>query len=170
MYKDSELRGMVLQKYYEHRGTLELIELKESDFNGILSSRELWRINKQLKDHGYITWGEPLNIEKPGAGLITTSGINVVEGSIQSSIPLEIKIDSIQHNNNITVSQVSSDNIQIGNSNTNIHDIDIQKLINAINNSGASTYEIEEAKSIINKLLDLPLMKKIIGKIFLKGN
>lgn len=138
--KDNEMRGVILQKYYDRRRD-GFIKLNESDFDNKLTKEDICHISKQLDEHGLIEWksiGEIGRGNFSGRGRITASGINVIEKGPETS-PIEIKIDNSQYN--IT----ESSNVQIGNK--NVQDVTIP----------------EEEKSLLQKLLENPLIKFFIS-------
>ena len=159
--KDNELRGIVLAKYYDRRRE-QHIDLKPDDFGVPVSKLDILHISSQLADHGLIKFvpahsGQGQLVA--GRGRILASGVDVVEnGGIKS--PIKIAFD---HSSHVTVT--NSSHVQLGNGNTQIGDISIQKLITAIDHSQASDSDKKEAKSILGKLLEHPLVNTIVGKL-----
>jgi len=140
---DIILRGIVLQKFYEKR--LEgFVEINEFDFEEQLSKHEIVYISEQLATYNFIDWQPYYNDGTlvRCSGKIRSSGIDVIlRGGIKA--PIEIKIDNSHYY-------------------INLHDMgmDVQKLMNAIERSNASEYEIRKAKLKLIEFLNLPLIKK----------
>jgi hypothetical protein len=85
-----ELRGLMLEKYYQRRKE-RLIGLLPSDFDGKLSEHEIQSIAGQLADHGLIHWRPNPGLGGAGSGMgtITAAGIDAVEG--RAPAPLDIR-------------------------------------------------------------------------------
>jgi hypothetical protein len=163
--KDNELRGLILQKYYEKRRD-GWIQWQDPDFEDLPKTVEfdavdLFRACDQLGEHGLIEW-KPLHDGKGqtsgGAGKISAFGVDVIEGNVQP--PISIMLDQSQ---NVSVS--SSSNVQIGNANIQNVSVHVEKLIEAIENSSASPKEKTDAKSLLKKFLEHPLVTSIAGGI-----
>ncbi len=157
--KDIEMRGMVLQKYYEMRRSGYCFP-KPEDFDGKLSKEDILHISDQLGEHRLINW-KPVKVMTglaSGMGKISALGIDVVEGANKPPIAIQFS------QQNITVT--GSSNIAIGNSNTQTVNVQADKIIQAIDHSSASDGEKEEAKSLWEKCLDNPLLSKILGMLF----
>src|ERR1700683_4473931 len=80
---DSELRGLLLEKYYQRRKE-RLIGLVPADFNGKLNERDIQSIAGQLADHGLIHWRPNRGHDGVGGGMgaITPAGVDVVETKV----------------------------------------------------------------------------------------
>jgi hypothetical protein len=159
--KDNELRAVVLQKYYElrRRGMFQWCEVELEDNFPIKEFGELARICDQLAEHGLIEWKPtrgPFNRAIGGFGKISAFGVDVVEGTAQS--PITIKFD---HSHTVHVS--NSMGVQIGNNNTLSSQMTIEEINAAIDHSGFSVAEKEEAKSALSKFLEHPVIAAIIG-------
>ena len=76
--KDTELRGLILQAFYDRRQAQSIESPTAGWIDGKTSTDELYRICKQLGDHGLIKWN-PF-IGGGGVGIITAYGVDVVEG------------------------------------------------------------------------------------------
>lgn len=158
--KDNETRGVVLKHYYDkryekadqwHAGEIELLG------HG-LTDKIVFAICGQLADHGLIEW-KPINMRggvANGFGKITAHGVDVIEGEVKAPISISVAQGDI-----ITVTQ--SSDVQIGSSNMQRVNIDIETLINAINSSAAKNAEKEEAKSLLRAFLSHPLVSAIVG-------
>lgn len=118
--KDGDLRGIILEKFYEVRNLqpswvnplgLPGLGLMEPDRNRLLN------ICEQLGEHGLIHW-KSLNTMNTvgGMGKISASGVDVVEGTARAPITVFL------HDHSISVT--GSSNVQIGDS--NIQDVRVQ--------------------------------------------
>src|SRR5258708_2270265 len=127
--KDNELRSLILKKYYDRRGEGEF-QWKTEDFADVdpnleVDQHDLYRACEQLADAGLIEWqavaghnGQTIG----GFGRIKGAGVDVIEGTAPSPIPIHIDqshhftITSGHHNivgdenvqlENITIEQVA---------------------------------------------------------------
>jgi hypothetical protein len=89
-----------------------------------------------------------------GMGRITNLGVDVIEGNIKA--PIAISIDR-------SISVSGSNLVQIGDGNTQDIRINSDKIVAAINQSTATLGEKEDAKSLLQKILENPLLSKIFG-------
>jgi hypothetical protein len=89
-----ELRGLMLEKYYQRRKE-RLIGLLPSDFDGKLSEHEIQSIAGQLADHGLIHWRPNPGLGGAGSGMgtITAAGIDAVEGRAPTPIDIRFSLD-----------------------------------------------------------------------------
>ena len=157
--KDTELRAVVLQKYYDLRdkGYFQWGEVELDDQFPIKTFNVLGRICDQLGEHNLIEWhgiqdGNGQTVA--GHGKITAFGVDVIEGTAQS--PISITFDHRQ-----TVSISGSNNI-VGNHNSmNVEEIDL-----AISHSKFSEAEKAEAKSLWQKVCDNKLLNTVVGSLF----
>jgi hypothetical protein len=160
--KDADWRGLVLKALYDVRhdpqsgGALlipDSLNLPGVEMDG-QNKAIVANIAEQLKDHRYITWSEHHGAHRQGRARITAFGVDVIEGTKQSEITITIdQSTNIQH----------SQHVQIGKG--NIQDVgDIRKLNMAIDEAMASMQEKEEAKSLLKRVLENPLLKGIIKK------
>ena len=155
--KDTEIRGILLQKYYERRRERH-IQFSSEDFDGAISDTDIAYISDQLAEHGLIDW-QPFHNRGElvgGFGYITAFGVDVIEDEDVDS-PIKIVFDQ----RNITVTK--STNVQIGNG--NIQAITIGEIIAAIAKSNASEKEKNDAKSILKRFLEHPLVTSILGGV-----
>jgi hypothetical protein len=93
-----------------------------------------------------------------GIGEITARGVDVIEGTAHSPIAITLYDHS--------VSVHESSHVQIGNSNTQNVTVHIGKLIAAVDHSNASEAEKKEAKSLLQKLAENPLVQSVWGYVF----
>ena len=150
---DNELRGKLLKELYDNRReTWTQIGLAHSNDP---VAQETVRIAEQLRQHRLIEF-KMLNRHLGGQARITASGVDVIEGTTRSPIP--ISIDGSQ-----TININNSSNFQVGNNNSQTINNGVQALIKTINESSASQAEKEEAKSLLKKLLEHPLVSAIVG-------
>lgn len=157
--KDTEIRGILLQKYYERRRERH-IQLSSEDFDGQISDTDIAYISDQLAEHGLIDW-QPFHNRGElvgGFGHITAFGVDVIEDEDVDS-PIKIVFDQ----RNITVTK--STNVQIGNVNIQTETITIGEIIAAIAKSNASEKEKNDAKSILKRFLEHPLVTSILGGV-----
>jgi hypothetical protein len=86
---DSELRGLLLEKYYQRRKE-RLIGLVPSDFDGKLNERDIQSIAGQLADHGLIHWRPNRGHDGIGGGMgaITPAGVDVVESKVAAPVDI----------------------------------------------------------------------------------
>ena len=157
---DSELRGVVLRRLYDHRRE-GFVTLAEGDFGGQFSFVELRSICRQLAEKGLIGKWHPTSTGSGptiGIGQITAEGIDVIEGT--KSPPISITFDQRS-----TISVSGSQNVQIGNHNIQSIVVHLQSLAKAIDNSSATEQEKSEAKSLLNKFLAHPLVAAILGGV-----
>jgi hypothetical protein len=88
-------------------------------------------------------------------GRITASGIDVIEGSTRAPISI------ILHDHSVRVS--GSANVQIGNSNTQTVQYEIQRILTKIEQSNAPPSEKQEAKSHLERLSNNALLVSLLG-------
>jgi hypothetical protein len=86
---DSQLRGLLLEKYYQRRKE-RLIGLVPSDFEGKLNERQIQNIAGQLADHGLIHWRPNRGHDGIGGGMgaITPAGVDVVESKVAAPVDI----------------------------------------------------------------------------------
>jgi hypothetical protein len=155
---DSELRGIILQKFYEERHHLTALQL--SDVIAIdpnESAMRLANICEQLDEHRLLEWQSmksQVDVQG-GIGRITARGVDVIEGTV--SPPISITL----HDHSISIR--SSSNVQVGSSNTQNINIQIDRLIAAVDHSTASDQEKAEAKSLLRAIAENPLVQSVLG-------
>ncbi|MGB6324414.1 MAG: hypothetical protein WBG11_01200, partial [Methylocella sp.] len=153
---DGELRGIILEKFYELRHQKNSLGLSDIVSIDCGEQTRIGNICDQLGQHGLIEWrtlssGHDLI---DGRGKITANGVDVVEGT--ASAPITVTL----HDQRISVS--SSTNVQIGNSNTQSVTLNVGKLIAAVDHSNASEAEKKEAKSLLERIAGNQLVQKIL--------
>jgi hypothetical protein len=147
---DSELRGIMLHRFYDLRRQ-GYVQIPTDD---VFDQDTAFDICRQLAEHGLINWKplEALGGFRTGMGLITASGVDVVEGTKDS--PISIVLDS-------SVSVSGSSNVQIGNA--NIQGVNAHDLRLAVDRASMTEVEKQEAKSILQRFLENSLIAKIFG-------
>jgi hypothetical protein len=155
--KDTELRGLLLQKFYEHRRERQYVP-NVAELGGGLSAQDLYSICDQLDDNNLIHWKPFLSVlgVSGGWGRITARGVDVIEGTVEPPITIVLN-----HAPNISVS--SSSNVQIGDGNSQSLTMEIEKLVSAIDHSTANEEQKKEAKSRLKSFLEHPLVCSIAG-------
>ena len=160
--KDNDLRGLILRKYYEKR-RVGLTFLTDDDFKDLpqpldFDQNDLFRICDQLAEYGLLKWipargsmGETIG----GRGQIIALGVDVIEGNAPSPVAITIQHVSVQN----------STGVQIGNGNVQDLSVHIGKIVSAIDHSTASEGQKAEAKSLLKKFLEHPLLASIAGGI-----
>jgi hypothetical protein len=155
--KDKDARGIVLRALYDVRHT-QTHPAVPSDVPGleVLEPQVLNNILRQLREQNLIEF-RPMSGGDVvfGRANITSYGVDVVEGEKVS--PIAIAIDN-------SVNVHSSQNVMVGgSSNAQTVTMDVDKLFNAVDGAAASATEKAEAKSLLQKVLDNPLAKKLLG-------
>lgn len=155
--KDTELRGIVLQGFYENRRQSGFMP-KSIDFEPALDDVEITRICEQLNDHHLLDVEIHRNIEGGGVvvGRISAHGVDVVE---DEAIP-EIKVIFMQNN---TTHISGSTNVIVGDYNQQNVTQHVEGLMKAIEASGGTPEEKAEAKSRLKRFLEHPLLSAVIG-------
>jgi hypothetical protein len=160
---DGELRGIVLEKFYELRHEKDVLQLSDIDSFGQNEPMQIANICEQLGQHGLIEWQTSRGLDGSlgGLGKITANGVDVVEGTVSAPITVTFQ------DRRISVS--SSSNVQIGNSNTQGVNLNIEKLIAAVDHSNVSEAEKKEAKSLLERIAANQLVQKILAAMFSGG-
>jgi hypothetical protein len=157
--KDSELRGIVLQKFYDVRHKIDWFNLNALSTHIAADFMQLANVCDQLGQHGLIEWKPIKSLAGTidGQGKITARGVDVIEGTARAPITITL------HDQSIKVT--GSTNVQIGNSNQQNINTKITSLMNAIDSMNASENEKKEAKSLVEKILTNPLVAAAIGAL-----
>jgi hypothetical protein len=111
--KDGDLRGIILEKFYEIRNDSDLVNVPELPEIVSVEPNLVRRVNicEQLGQYGLIKWVSTNSHSSIGGfGKITARGVDVVEGT--ASAPISVTLND--HN----ISIIQSSNVQIGHSNT----------------------------------------------------
>ena len=150
---DYELRGKLLGKLYGRRRE-GLISIGADGFQDS-EAREEARIAQQLAEHGLILF-KPANDHMGGRAQITAQGVDVIEGHAKSGIA--INIDQSR-----AINIRGSSNFQIGDHNSQTIHAGVRALIETINTATADPSEKAEAKSLLRKFLEHPLVCAVAG-------
>jgi hypothetical protein len=142
--RDSELRGLVLQKFYDqrHRGILQLPHIVSA-----YPSEPLLVLNicDQLAQAGLIEWKSSKSFSAIGGiGKITGRGVDVIEGG--HGAPIAVTLPAHGNRSNAQAASPDAQNIKI----------DADKAIAAIDRCDASDAEKSAAKSMIERLAANP--------------
>jgi hypothetical protein len=150
--KDSDLRGLVLQRFYDARRQPGWLDMPVGEG---LDRDTSFSICTQLAEHGLIHW-RPIEghagFERVGFGKITASGVDVIEETSRPPIAITI------HGHVISASA----NVQIGDRNMQGVTISGEKISVSIDHANATPEEKAEAKSLFAKVLENPILAAII--------
>jgi hypothetical protein len=154
LIKDADRRKVILQRIYDERHehswtAFPLPEITSQDEQIIAAN-----ICRQLDQAGLIEWKTPAPGQPLGMARIRDLGVKVIEGKINS--PIAITIDR-------RVTIAGSSHVQIGDGNVQDIRMNAEKIVVAINSSTATEAEKEEAKSLLQRVLDNPLLSRFIG-------
>jgi len=157
--KDTQMRGMILQGFYEKRRA-EKPDLGFNDFELPIGKDDFLRVCEQLAEHGLLDW-HPLRGSKnqrvDGRGSISAAGVDVTESDGEDS-PIRMEFPVTQ---NIHISH--SQGIQVGNHNTQNLVSALEGLIKEIEASDSSSAEKAEAKGRLRTFLQHSLTAAIVG-------
>jgi hypothetical protein len=157
---DSEIRGIILSSLYERRHKQQYVHIPDDlpiigfDLTNKQDLTVVGNVAQQLADQNLITFERLVGSRLNGLAKITAFGVDVIEQKSQS--PISITIDQ-------RISVTGSSHVQIGSGNVqNVSDFD--KLNVAVAKSNATQAEKEEAKSLLEKLSNSPLVLAILKK------
>ncbi len=150
--RDADLRGIVLQKFYDERHRSGFVR---APFDTQSDPVIITNICRQLSEHGLIEWKPAMANPPQGMGRITAHGVDVVEGTSRAAIAVHID-QSVS---------VSGSHVQIGSGNIQHVSIDIEKITTAIDHSTATTEAKAEAKSLLARFLENPIIAAIAGGV-----
>jgi hypothetical protein len=165
--KDTELRGILLEKFYEQTKRGGFYSPQAEDFTPPIPREDLLAVSDQLGQYGLITWkcrrshgrgtyGAILE----GVGNITARGIDVVEGEAVS----DLKVEFVQ--NNVTIT--NSPGVIVGDHNNQSIVHHVTELAKAIDASEATTEQKAEAKSLLRKFIEHPAVNTVAGTLLSK--
>lgn len=156
--KDTELRGIVLQKFYDNR-RIDFFRPEPKHFEPTLDGVDIFRICEQLKDHQLLnlTVYRPIDGVGTVIGRISAHGVDVIEGEATP----EIKVHFVQHNTTNNIS--SSTGVIVGDNNQQNVTQHVEGLIRAIEASDGTPEEKAEAKSRLKSFLEHPLLAAVVG-------
>lgn len=150
---DIEIREQLLEGYYIKRKSEERLPTKlEEEY----SENELIRITEQLEEKNLVDL--ELHTSESGAVVlweaeITAQGIEYLES------------DAGEESSNFNVRITDSQNIQVGNRNTQILQSAFREVIDRINDENASEEERQQAKSRLARFLRHPIVVSILGDL-----
>ena len=154
---DIQLRGVVLGKLYEQRSDHNY-KPEPGDFIPTLMQTELIRICEQLHQHGLVDAEiiPMLSGEKiMPLCRISARGVDVVETGASP----DLRIDFMPSQ---TIHITGSNNI-VGNHNQQTVQNSVQELAKVIDSSSATPEEKAEAKGLLKKFLEHPLLSAVAG-------
>ena len=154
--KDSDLRGIVLQKFYDLRKNGGIWRLTPDDLGG-MDVEEYERIGDQLSEHGYIEWSKSLSVGY-ASGRINARGVDVIEGNVHPLIAI-----TMHHDQSINVT--GSTNIAVRNNNTIRTSADITKIEHAIEKLPISDQEKADTKSLLSRISGNASFASLVGAI-----
>lgn len=155
--KDSEIRGLILRYYYDRRREGWSLPKAADLGSGLtLSDEDVLHVADQLAEHGFLEWRKQGSHGKirTGIGKINAFGIDVVEGGVQS----ELKVEFVQ---NKTINITGSQNIVVGDNNHVSQSV--RDLVGLIDQSTGSPEQKQEAKGLLRKFLEHPLVSSVAG-------
>lgn len=153
--KDSEIRGLILRYYYDRRREGWSLP-KPEDLGGSITEQDILHVADQLAEHHLLEWrkiGSHGEL-RAGTGKINAFGIDVVEGGTRS----ELKVELVQ---NKTININGSTNVVVGDNNSVSQSV--RDLLTAIESSSGTPEQKAEAKSLLRKFLDHPLLSAVAG-------
>ncbi|MBA3023420.1 MAG: hypothetical protein FP821_05925 [Sideroxydans sp.] len=151
--RDQDLRYELLKEIYDQRAE-DHVQIGLGAMQSPEQSERI-RIARQLAEHGLIKF-QMLNLHLGGLASITAEGVDVMEGAVKP--PIAMNIDQRQ-----TININGSSNFQVGHGNTQEIQAGVSILLNAIEKSDASPQQKEEAKTLLRKFLEHPLVSAVAG-------
>jgi len=155
--KDTQLRGLILQVFYERRRDHWFLP-KAAEVKASVTEQDILQICDQLAQHGMLEWRvvKSHGVISTGMGKINAFGIDVVE---REAIP-DIKVEFVQ---NQTINISGSSNVVVGDNNTQAVTQTVRDLVAVIESSAASAEQKSEAKGLLRKFLEHPLLAAVAG-------
>jgi hypothetical protein len=155
--KDTQLRGIILAKYYDRRRG-EIFTPKPEDFDPPIAIDDILAISDQLGQHGLIEWKvlKRFGGIAAGIGKISAFGIDVVEGEATP----DIKVEFVQSK---TINVTGSSNVVVGDHNQMSVTQHIAGLARVIDNSTGTPEQKAEAKGLLRRLVEHPLVASVAG-------
>lgn len=150
--KDNQLRGLLLQKLYDHRKESQDMTslVLPTDFSFPMTEIEIIRIGSQLEEHGLARCQNSMG----NAWRITAYGVDVVERE-GAGAPIEIKITNTNISNSVGV--------VVGNNNSQDIRASFTEILSAIEKAPANSNEKNEAKNLFGEFLKHPLVTSMAG-------
>lgn len=155
--KDTQLRGLLLEVFYRRRRE-DLFVPTAEEIGVEVGEQDILQVCDQLAQYRMIEWKSLRmsgNIHE-GMGKISAFGINVIEGSADP----DINVEFVQ---NQTVNITGSTNVVVGNNNSQVVTQTVRDLISIIESSDAPHEQKTEAKSLLRRFLEHPLLAAVAG-------
>ena len=162
--KDTQLRGLLLQAFYKRRRENWLVPTTE-ELGVQVTEQDILQVCDQLGQHNLIQWKSLSSYDNISAniGKISAFGIDVVEGEATP----DIKVEFVQ---NQTENITSSNNVVVGNNNSQTVTNTVHDLVKIIEASDAPPVEKAEARFLLRKFLEHPLLAAVAaGAVSLLG-
>lgn len=160
--KDSEMRGLLLQAFYDHREHPHPWQPQPADFGDQLTQQQIFRIGQQLEQQGLISGTLSPLFSGDGGGFvfarITAIGAEVIEGDRPVPTGIQIVNNSINISHSANVSGIVAGN---NNQQTLMHCV--SELIKVIESADASAEKKAEAKGLLRAFLEHPLVIAVAG-------
>lgn len=155
--KDTQLRGLLLQVFYDRRRE-KLFLPKAADLGVDVNEQDILQVCDQLHQHGMLDWISQKRHGQiaVGIGRINAFGIDVVE---QEESP-SIKVEFVKHQ---TINISGSNQVVIGDNNSQVITQQIHDLISFIDSANATNEQKLEAKGLLRRFLEHPLIVAIGG-------
>ncbi len=153
--KDTQLRGLLLEAFYRRRREDFFVPNAE-EIGAKVGEQDILQVCDQLAQHRMIKWkslGSPGNIEV-GVGKISAFGIDVIENVATP----DINVEFVQ---NQTVNISDSTNVVVGNNNSQVVTQTVRNLISIIESSDSPNEQKTEAKSLLRRFLEHPLLTAV---------
>jgi hypothetical protein len=155
---DEEVMGTILRTLHGKRyqdvvpltATLGVLDIPQNVLRSNL---------RRMQQKGLIEWLDQ-EIWGLGLGSITDYGIDVAENKVQPPMPIVIHHTTITDSSHVQIGQGNVQGISVS--------LDIGKLVTAIDSSNASLNEKAEAKSLLKRIAENPLVKGALEK-WIKG-
>lgn len=157
--KDSEVRGVILQRLYDIRHSNNgMIDIPDGLGLMNIEPTVLGNCAAQLDEQGLVKFRQVIGHGyRSGYGSITAFGVDVVEGNVRA--PIAVTIDS-------SINVAGSQGVQIGGQgNVQNVTLDVEKMINMVDSGDGTVIEKEEAKSILKKLAENKIVQGVLGAV-----
>jgi hypothetical protein len=155
-YTDNELRGIILQEFYNRRKGQNFESPSSEWFNEEISNDDIYRICTQLGDYGLIKWTPFMG--DSGVGMITANGVDVIEGSRSPDISVKL----VQ---NYTTNVSNSSNVIVGDNNSIATENAFDEISKAIESSSKDEADKASSKSLLAQLAKSPVFAQIAGQL-----
>ena len=158
--KDTELRGILLQDLYDHRSNPNYKPVGSKLAPPVIDG-DLVRVLEQLERHGLADVHFIDSIGGPREVLrarISANGVDVIEDGSDPGIKIELVQN---HTYNIS----NSTNVAIGNNNEQVVKNSVDELLKLIEASSGTKEEKAEAKGLLRRFLEHPLLTSVAGGV-----